>query len=297
MIPQPANPELDVNTIAAFDQINPALCWGDGSVGLVVWQDWSGTQGDQASTSVKGQMVRIDGSLLGGEFLINTQTAKSQGWPSAAKLDGGGFIVVWQDMSRTLGDDKGASIKGQLLAADGAKVGGEFLVNTSVNGDQFLPQVTGLHGGGFAVCWADAGASASDSSGLSVKAQAFDAAGVKVGTEALVNTQTAGNQSVPVLAGLANGNFAVAWQDASGTLGDSDGTSIKLQLFDHDGAAKGTELLVAAPRWVTATVRPSRRRSSVPTATPSAPSFGSTWKLARTSLRRPLLRPATAASW
>ena len=244
MIPQPANPELDVNTIAAFDQINPALCWGDGSVGLVVWQDWSGTQGDQASTSVKGQMVRIDGSLLGGEFLINTQTAKSQGWPSAAKLDGGGFIVVWQDMSRTLGDDKGASIKGQLLAADGAKVGGEFLVNTSVNGDQFLPQVTGLHGGGFAVCWADAGASAADSSGLSVKAQAFDAAGVKVGTEALVNTQTAGNQSVPVLAGLANGNFAVAWQDASGTLGDSDGTSIKLQLFDHDGAARGTELLV-----------------------------------------------------
>ena len=244
MIPQPANPEFDVNAIAAFDQINPALIWGDGSIGLAVWQDWSGTMGDQASTSVKGQMVRIDGTLLGNEFLVNTQTAKSQGWPSAAKLDGSGFVVVWQDMSRTLGDDKGASIKGQLLAADGSKVGGEFLVNTSVNGDQFLPQVTGLQGGGFAVCWADAGASAADSSGLSVKAQAFDSSATKVGAETLVNTQRAGNQSGPVLAGLANGDFAVAWQDSSGTLGDADGTSIKLQLFDHDGTAKGAEILV-----------------------------------------------------
>lgn len=244
MVPQLSAAELDVNAIAAFDQINPALCWGDGSVGLAVWQDWSGTQGDQAGTSVKGQMVRIDGTRFGPEFLINTQTAKSQGWPSVAKLDGGGFVVVWQDLSRTLGDTAGASVKAQILAADGTKIGGEFLVNTSVYGDQFLPQVTGLHGGGFAVCWADAGSTGVDSSGLSVKAQVFDAGGDKVGGETLVNTQTRGSQSVPVLAGLANGDFAVVWQDSSGTQGDASGTSIKLQLFDHEGAAKGGELLV-----------------------------------------------------
>jgi hypothetical protein len=246
MIPVPANPEFDVNAIAAFDQINPALVWGDGSIGLAVWQDWSGTQGDQAGTSVKGQMVRIDGTRFGEEFLINTQTAKSQGWPSVAKLDGGGFVVVWQDLSRAIGDTAGASVRAQILAADGTKVGGEFLVNSSVYGDQFLPHVTGLHGGGFAVCWADAGATGADSSGLSVKAQVFDATGDKVGSEALVNTQTRGGQGLPVLTGLANGGFAVVWQDSSGTLGDSSGTSIKLQLFDHDGAAKGSEVLVNA---------------------------------------------------
>ena len=32
---------------------------------------------------------------------------------------------------------------------------------------------------------------------------------------------------------LANGNFIVTWQDASGTLGDTSGTSIKAQLFNY----------------------------------------------------------------
>ena len=241
MDPQPVGAEISVNAIAAFDQINPAVCWGDGGYGLAVWQDWSGTQGDSGGTSVKGQLVGIDGAKLGAEFLINTTTTKSQGWPSVAKLDGGGFVVVWQDLA---GDAKGAGVKGQLLAADGARVGGEFLVNTSVQGDQFLPQVAGLRGGGFAVCWNDAGASAADASGLSVKAQVFDTGAAKVGGELAVNSQTAGNQSVPVIAGLSGGGFAIAWQDASGTLGDADGASIKLQLFNHEGARVGGEVLV-----------------------------------------------------
>jgi len=187
---QPAGAEFDAHAVSAFDQINPAICWGQGGYGLAVWQDWSGTQGDPAGTSVKGQMIEADGTRIGPEFLINTETAKSQGWPSVASLDGGGFVVVWQDLSLTLGDAKGASVKGQLLAADGTKVGGEFLVNTSVGGDQFLPQVTGLRGGGFAVSWNDAGASSSDASGFSVKAQVFDGAATKVGGQIAVNTQT-----------------------------------------------------------------------------------------------------------
>lgn len=241
---QPAGTEFDVSAITAFDQINPAVCWGDGGYGLAVWQDWSGTQGDSAGTSVKGQLVRIDGTPIGDTFLINTQTAKSQGWPSVAKLDGGGFVVVWQDLSRGPGDTAGSSIRGQILGADGTKVGGEFVANTSVSGDQFLPQVTGLGGGGFAVSWNDAGSSAADPSGLAVRAQVFDASAGKVGAEILVNTQTAGNQSAPVMASLAGGGFAVAWQDAGGTLGDADGSSIKLQLFGPDGTPVGSETLV-----------------------------------------------------
>lgn len=238
---QPAGTEFSVNAIAAFDQINPAVCWGDNGFGLAVWQDWSGTQGDAGGTSVKGQLIAADGTRLGAEFLVNTATIKSQGWPSAARLEGGGFVVVWQDLA---GDAKGAGVKGQLLAADGARVGGEFLVNTSVQGDQFLPQAAGLRGGGFAVCWTDAGASAADSSGLSVKAQVFDANAAKLGGEITVNSQTAGNQSAPVIAALAGGGFAIAWQDASATLGDADGTSIKLQQFDQLGAKTGGEVLV-----------------------------------------------------
>lgn len=241
---QPAGTEFDISAITAFDQINPAVAWGDGGYGLAVWQDWSGTQGDSGGTSVKGQLVRIDGTQIGEPFLINTQTAKSQGWPSVALLDGGGFVVVWQDLSRGPGDTLGASVRGQLLGPDGAKIGGEFVVNTSVNGDQFLPQVCALNGGGFAVSWNDAGSSAADSSGLAVRAQVFDAHAGKLGEEILVNSQTAGNQSAPVMARLAGGGFAAVWQDASGTLGDADGASIKLQLFAANGTPVGSETLV-----------------------------------------------------
>jgi hypothetical protein len=53
------------------------------------------------------------------------------------------------------------------------------------------------------------------SSAPSIKPQVFDAAGAKVGSEFLVNTQTANGQYVPTITGY----------DSSGTLGDSSGTS------------------------------------------------------------------------
>ena len=67
---------------------------------------------------------------------------------------------------------------------------------------------------------------------------------VKVGSEFLVNTQTAGAQQMPSIAHLAGGGFVVTWQDASGTLGDTDGTSIKAQIYGAGGVKVGGEFLV-----------------------------------------------------
>lgn len=67
----------------------------------------------------------------------------------------------------------------------------------------------------------------------------------RVGSEFLVNTETAGLQYNSTITGLADGGFVVTWMDVSGTLGDSDGSSIKAQVFDASGAKQGSEFLAA----------------------------------------------------
>ena len=69
-----------------------------------------------------------------------------------------------------------------------------------------------------------------------------------IGAEVLVNTATAGAQSVSRLVTLTDGNFVVVWQDASlgvaGAPGDTNGTAVKAQVFAAGGTPIGAEILV-----------------------------------------------------
>ena len=151
----------------------------------------------------------------GGEFRVNSQTGGDQSRPEVATLANGGFVVVWDDPSRTLGDSSGRSIKAQLYSAFGAAVGGEFLVNTQTTGDQVGPKVAGLSDGRFVVTWTDA-SGVSDGSLSSVQAQIFDAAGFRIGTEFVVNSQTNSSQSASDIAPWEGDGFVITWTDAVG---------------------------------------------------------------------------------
>jgi hypothetical protein len=151
----------------------------------------------------------------GSEFRVNSQTGGDQIRPEIAALANGGFIVVWDDASGTLGDSSGRSIKAQLYSASGAAVGGEFLVNTQTTGDQVGPKVTGLSDGRFVVTWTDA-SGVSDGSLSSVQAQIFDAAGFRIGTEFVVNSQTSSSQSASDIAPWEGDRFVITWTDAVG---------------------------------------------------------------------------------
>ena len=199
---------------------------------VVTWRDMSSTLGDSSGWSIKAHVFDANGVTVGSsEFLVNTQTAGNQSNPTITGLTNGGFVVTWQDLSGTLGDNSGSSIKAQVFDASGAKVGSEFLLNTQTAGDQSNPTITALTNGGFVVTWSDLSGTLGDSSGWSIKAQVFDASGAKVGSEFLVNTETANDQSIPSVTGLTNGNFVVTWHDLSQTLGDSSSGSIKAQVF------------------------------------------------------------------
>jgi autotransporter passenger strand-loop-strand repeat protein len=179
---------------------------------------------------------------IGTEFQVNSQTSGGQWYPSVTGLSNGGFVVTWQDGlagyngsgSGTLGDTSGSSVKAQLYAADGSKVGGEFLVNTQTTGSQASPVVTSLSNGGFVVSWQDQNSTNGD-----IKAQIYSASGAPVGTEFLINSVTANNQNTPAITGLPNGGFVVAWTNQGSSAPD-----VKAQVYNASGAKVGSEFLV-----------------------------------------------------
>ena len=63
---------------------------------------------------------------IGSEFLVNSQTVGNQSSSNVTSLANGNFLVTWQDQ---MGDNSGYGIKAQIFAADGSRIGSEFLVN------------------------------------------------------------------------------------------------------------------------------------------------------------------------
>jgi len=236
--------EFVVNTTTFGGQfLSSVATYPDGRF-VIAWTDTSYSNGDNFE-QVRAQRFNADGSKAGAEFQVNTTTDSAQELPKVSVLANGDFVVVWNS-----GDSFGTdgAIRGQAYHANGAKVGGEFLVNTT-QGSQIGATVAALANGNFVVSWVDN----SVAGDANIKAQIFRDNGTtvaKVGAEFLVNTITASDQdlvSVASLKGANSGGFVAAWQDNSGL--NNDGTrsgSIKAQRFDASGNKVGAELLVDA---------------------------------------------------
>jgi hypothetical protein len=98
--------------------------------------------------------------------------------PDVAALREGGFVVVWTDPDSTVSD-----IRASILNSNGTALVSNILVNTTTTGAQETATAIALADGGFLVTWED------DNADL-VRAQRFDAAGTKIGTEFTVKNGT-----------------------------------------------------------------------------------------------------------
>jgi Ca2+-binding RTX toxin-like protein len=214
---------------------------------VMVWVDNDGGLGD-ANTAIRARLYEADGTPAGEEFRVNTTTQSVQQIPQVASLSSGGFVVVWDDFSGQ-GGDSGQSVKGQIFSANGAPLGGEFLVNTATASGQREQAVAGMPDGSFVVVWSDSSRVGGDASEWGVKAQRFDAAGGKLGGEFLVNTTTAGSQFKPVVSVQGDGSFLVAWVDYGLSSGSSSASEIRAQRFNADGSKSGGELLISSPYY------------------------------------------------
>ncbi len=86
---------------------------------------------------------------IGSELFVNTTTAGEQYGSSVTQLVNGDIAVAWTDVNGSA-----VNVRGQILNADGVtKDGSEFMLNTTLTGDQFDVSLTALGNGGFAAGW------------------------------------------------------------------------------------------------------------------------------------------------
>ncbi|WP_109831263.1 putative Ig domain-containing protein [Reichenbachiella versicolor] len=169
----------------------------------------------------------------GSEFLVNTETLNSQGSPSVAMDADGDFVIVWQSDDQ---DGNGSGVYAQLFDQSGNVKGIEFLVNTETSGSQWVSSVAMDDDGNFVVSWIGP-----DGSNSGVYARRFNANGVALGDEFLVNTETSDNQYRSAVAMDADGDFVITWQSANQ---DGDDWGIYAQRYNASGVAQDGEFLV-----------------------------------------------------
>ena len=234
-----AGSEFQVNGTSSGNQYETAVAALSGGGFVVTWRS-DGQDGSGAG--VYGQRYNATGVAQGSEFLVNTTTSSDQDQSSITGLTGGGFVVAWRSNGQ---DGSGTGIYAQRYSSVGVALGSEFLVNSYTTLDQAEPSIAASSDGGFIVTWRSDG---QDGSGDGVYGQRYDSSGTSVGAEFRVNDTTTNAQTSPAIVGLADGDFAVAWQSA-GQDGSGDGVYAKLYATITDqtltGSA-GSDALVGA---------------------------------------------------
>jgi hypothetical protein len=104
----------------------------------------------------------------------------------------GNFVVVWMSENQDSPGTRG--IYGQRFDAAGTRIGGEFLVNTTILDNQDQPTVAMDSSGNFVVAWWQDGASEG------IYAQRYNSSGVRVGSEFAVNAGTGEEHDQPTAA-------------------------------------------------------------------------------------------------
>jgi len=238
--------EFGVNTTTKGTQFRPKVA-GLLQGGFVV--SWTHFHPDGSGGSIFCQLFDASGKKKGSEFSVDKNTQSTQWKASIASLASGGFVVSWIDglygqvfnaagakignrfQIKKLADDFASSgllnegfiicwdnyeenvwkksVWCQLFDNSGAKKGSAFRVNTFNENDQAASAVAGLSDGGFIVCWQSWG---QIGPGLDIFGQLYDASGIKLEREFLINSTSMSDQENPCVAGLPNGRYIVCWK-------------------------------------------------------------------------------------
>ncbi|NMM43240.1 tandem-95 repeat protein [Rhodospirillaceae bacterium KN72] len=232
----PDGGEFQLNTVTVGDQVHPTVTALPNGGEVITWSA-SGQDGDRFAVMMR--VYDADGNeVTSGPVQMNTTTVGEQyiwtehGSPISGYPDGS-FVAVWSSQSV---DGSGYAAVAQRFAADGSKVGGEIIINTTTDQDQHTPAVAILGDGTTVVTWSSY---ADDGSGWSVMQRLYDADMNPITGEILVNTTDAGDQYFPDVVALTDGGYVIAWTDGSALDGSSYG--VYAQEFDASGNPVGSE--------------------------------------------------------
>lgn len=171
-------------------------------------------------------------AFFANDSLVNTAAITgSQQTPDIAMDTAGNYIATW--FSNASGD---FDVIAQRYDKNGAKIGGEFTVNTETNSFQIHPDIAIDSDGDFVIVWHSFD---QDGDRYGIYGQRFDKNGLTQGTEFQVNQTTVDDQFFPDVAMDTAGNFVVTWH--SGTDIDHD---VYARVYDKNGLAQTGEFIV-----------------------------------------------------
>lgn len=218
--------EVLVNTTTTQEQALPDIAINGSDTALVTW---SSRHQDGSDWGVYGQRFSANGSKLGVEFLINSNTSASQS--AATVIDSGeAFTVAWQSRNQ---DGDGWGIFAQQVSPTNGLIGQELQVNNISTGNQWEVALAQITEGQLVATWTNG---IPDGTGWNVKATVvdFNSSNVNPANEFFVNTNTAndqfGHQRRPSAVAVDNA-IAIAW-GGDGPV-DHDGSYLTCILFDE----------------------------------------------------------------
>src|SRR5207247_3413240 len=148
---------------------------------------------------------------------VNSTDAGLQLDGRIAGLLDGGYVVVWEDSSRTY-NPSGDAIVGQRYDALGNKVGGEVKLSGFITGTQFSPAITALSNGNIAVAFEDVHGGDRD-----IYVRIFDPSLQLVRVDP-IDTDNVSQTSNPSITALAGGAYAVSYT----LLGQTDDVMVRV---------------------------------------------------------------------
>jgi Ca2+-binding RTX toxin-like protein len=163
--------------------------------------------------------------------------------PSVSTLANGGFVIAWE---REYDAADNVDVYLQRFKADGSKDGAAVRVNTTVAGEQYGADVATLNDGSYVVTWVSVQYDKNENpTSGNVYLQKFNANGVKVGGETLVNTATKEIQGEPAITALKGGGFVITWATSDETSHAAD-ANLYAQIYDKNGVKIGSQMLITS---------------------------------------------------
>jgi hypothetical protein len=200
-------------TDALTDQFKPAVAYSEGSQQfLVVWVDCRDnvstcSQSMQSGTTIFGQLVDINGNLVGESFPITTVSGKYAQPAVAYNMVDEQFLIVWEDNRDTATFQ--ADIYGQRMSGAGTFLGGNFPISIA-SGHQRQPVIKySPIDNQFLVVWID-----EQSGSGRVMGQAISGGGLLLGDPFPLSNEQQNQRSPAIAYDAINNQFLVIWEDS-----------------------------------------------------------------------------------
>lgn len=204
-----------VNSVAAGQQFNPAIAMDADGDFVAAWED---DQDDDANFQIFHRGFTATGGNRFAQKAANANLAGQHTKPSIGMANNGNFVLAWED-------DQDANGLYQIYARGstiaGAQRFGVITVNSVAAGQQLAPGVGVRGDGAFAVVWQD---DQDENGSYQILGRDFTVNGAQNRVDFTVNSDSSGQQTLPVTAMDDQGRFVVAWQD------DMDGNAKALIL-------------------------------------------------------------------